>query len=79
VRDDTALQMVESFYALLLAGDTTVAEATRKARGAARKAGDPTWLAYSLYAHPNARVRFPGEPPSPQGGRLTGPPVPSLG
>jgi CHAT domain-containing protein len=60
VTDKAALQMARSFYERLLAGDT-VAEAARKARREARKLGDPSWLAYSLYAHPNATVRLPGE------------------
>ncbi len=59
VTDEAACQMAESFYELLLDGRTTVAEAARRARLEAYKAGDPTWLAYSLYAHPNARVRPP--------------------
>jgi hypothetical protein len=61
VVDETASQMARSFYELLLDGETTVAEAARGARREARKSGNPTWLAYSLYAHPNARARFPDE------------------
>ncbi|HEX4959638.1 MAG TPA: CHAT domain-containing protein [Thermoanaerobaculia bacterium] len=61
VTDETAAQMAHSFYKFLLDGETTVGEAVRRARREARKAGNPTWLAYSLYAHPNARVHFPGE------------------
>jgi hypothetical protein len=59
VADDTAAQMAARFYELLLDGETTVAEAARGARREARKAGNPTWLAYSLYAHPNARIQLP--------------------
>jgi hypothetical protein len=62
VADETASQMARSFYEHLLDGETTVAEAVRSARREARKAGNPTWLAYSLYAHPNATVRLPEEP-----------------
>lgn len=40
-----------------LDGDT-VAEAVREGRLASRCPGNPTWLAYSVYAHPNARVVF---------------------
>lgn len=55
VRDDSALTFAHTFYQHLLQGDT-IAEATYQARRAARQTGDPTWLAYSVYAHPNARV-----------------------
>ncbi len=56
VRDDSALVMARNLYDELLAGET-IAEACRRARRAARRPGDPTWLAYSLYAHPNARLK----------------------
>lgn len=56
VKDKSALAFANTFYATLLAGET-VARAAHQARQAARAAGDPTWLAYSVYAHPNARVR----------------------
>lgn len=55
VSDDQALVFAKAFYLEFLSGKT-VAEAVRAARRAARKAGDPTWLAYSVYAHPNARA-----------------------
>ena len=55
VTDANALTFAETFYGELLDG-ATVAEAVRLGRQAARAAGDPTWLAYSVYAHPNARV-----------------------
>ena len=55
VTDSQALAFAETFYTRLLAGDP-VAESVHAARLAARN-GDPTWLAYSVYAHPNARVR----------------------
>lgn len=57
VTDSLALTFASALYEGLLAGQT-VAEAVRQARLAARKDGDPTWLAYSLYAHPNARLAF---------------------
>ena len=53
--DGPAKTFALSLYDYLLSGDT-VAEAVRKARLTARQQGDPTWLAYSVYAHPNARV-----------------------
>ena len=55
VSDGPAKTFALSLYEHLLDGDT-VAEAVRKARLVARQQGDPTWLAYSVYAHPNARV-----------------------
>ena len=55
VTDSQALAFARAFYTRLLAGDP-VAESVHAARLAARN-GDPTWLAYSVYAHPHARVR----------------------
>ena len=56
VTDRQALDFATTFYGQLLAGQT-VAEAVRSARLAVRKPGNPAWLAYSVYAHPNARLR----------------------
>lgn len=58
VTDGRALDFAKSLYDGLTDGQT-VAEAVRNARTVAREAGDPTWLAYSVYAHPNARVHRP--------------------
>lgn len=55
VSDAQALAFAETFYGELLAGQTA-AEAVHAGRLAAQRPGDPTWLAYSLYAHPNARL-----------------------
>lgn len=55
VSDRGALAFAQAFYTALLDG-RTVAESTYTGRMAARQAGDPTWLAYSVYGHPNARV-----------------------
>ena len=62
VTDSPARYFTESFYAALLgdsrptaAGDT-IAVAARKARDAAKKSGDPTWLSYVVYGHPHARL-----------------------
>ena len=59
VKDDSALTFALVFYGALLENET-VARAARQARLAARAAGDPTWLAYSVYAHPNARLAWDG-------------------
>lgn len=64
VEDQTASRMARKFYEHILDGET-VAEAVRKARIEARQAGNPAWLAYSLYAHPNAKVRLP-DPAAPR-------------
>jgi CHAT domain-containing protein len=60
VTDGPAKEFARVFYEELLTGQPA-AEALRRARLAARREGDPTWLAYSLYAHPNATVRLPGD------------------
>ncbi len=55
VTDSQALVFAQAFYTHLLDG-APVAAAVHAARLAARN-GDPTWLAYSVYAHPSARVQ----------------------
>lgn len=55
VSDPTAYAFSLTFYTALLDG-ATLAAATREGRIAARRQGDPTWLAYSVYGHPNATV-----------------------
>lgn len=55
VGDKTALSFAESFYKDLMNG-ATVVQATREARKAAKDAREPTWLAYTVYGHPYARV-----------------------
>lgn len=58
VSDGGALTFAQTFYRRLFQGET-VADAMHAARLDARQTGDPTWLAYSVYAHPNARL-LPG-------------------
>jgi CHAT domain-containing protein len=56
VTDDVAQVFVQTFYNEL-ANNACVADAMREARMTARAMkGDPTWMAYVLFAHPNARV-----------------------
>jgi hypothetical protein len=55
VTDDSALTFAQVWYRAIFDGKA-VAAATREARLTAQDDGDPTWLAYSLYAHPNARL-----------------------
>ena len=57
VTDRQALAFAQSFYRHLL-GNAPVAHAVYEARRAAFAAGDPTWLAYSVYAHPQARASY---------------------
>lgn len=57
VTDGAALTFAKALYTHLQNGET-IAEATRQARKESRQKGDPTWLAYSLYAHPNAVVHL---------------------
>jgi CHAT domain-containing protein len=58
VTDTVARDFVQAFYDELAAG-ARVGDAMRAARTRARAAdGDPTWLAYVLYAQPNARVKL---------------------
>lgn len=53
--DESAYKFAVSFYRNLLEGKT-VAEAARLARRSIRRAGDPTWLSYTVYANPLARL-----------------------
>lgn len=59
VGDEPARDFVRAFYAGLRAGKT-IAKATIDARREARKSGDTSWLAYTVYAHPDARVEVVG-------------------
>lgn len=59
VQDDAAFAFAQGLYDALAAGEglgRAVQEARREARNAVP--GDPSWLAYTAYGHPHARVRF---------------------
>jgi len=53
--DESACKFAIAFYRHLLDGKT-VAEAARLARQSIKRAGDPTWLSYTVYANPLARL-----------------------
>jgi CHAT domain-containing protein len=55
VSDATTVTFTEELYKLL--GESTpVGEAVRRARIRCKKFGDPSWLAYQLYVHPNLHI-----------------------
>lgn len=58
VNDEPACYFARAFYRATQEPGMTLAAALRRAREETKTAypNDPTWLAYSLYAHPNARV-----------------------
>jgi hypothetical protein len=53
--DHTAFSFATQIYDLLRAG-RPVGEAVREARQKVKQAGDTTWLSYTVFAHPMARV-----------------------
>ncbi len=55
VGDEPAFDFGKELYDQLIRG-ASISEAAIAAREAARRAGDATWLAYVLYAHPHARL-----------------------
>lgn len=59
VRDSLALEFAKIFYGELAKGKT-LGEAARTARLHVKeqKSGAPAWLAYTVYGHPNARIRL---------------------
>lgn len=58
VQDEPAYTFAQAFYQALQEPGMTLAAAMRRARRetSATHPGNPTYLAYSLYAHPNGRV-----------------------
>jgi hypothetical protein len=60
IDDEAAAAFAQAFYERLpREGDPqqmTIAELVGSIRKAVRRPGDPTWLAYSLFADPNARI-----------------------
>ena len=67
VGDKPAREFVAAFYQALDSGHT-IARATLAGRHAAREAGDISWLSYTVYAHPDARLanRPPRKPTPPR-------------
>lgn len=55
VQDEPAYKFAECFYENLFQG-VPLGEAVRKARVQAKQNGDPSWLAYTVYGHPMARI-----------------------
>jgi hypothetical protein len=56
VFDEPAKKFTEALYPLLLGG-TPIGEAAKSARAAIKPLGDPTWLAYTVFADPLASVQ----------------------
>jgi hypothetical protein len=50
-----AAEFSRAFYGALKSG-ATLAEAARTARAAIKSSGDQTWLAYTVYGEPTARL-----------------------
>lgn len=57
VYDESAFAFAQELYTRLLVGEP-MGKAVRGARLAARDGGDPSWLAYTVFAHPEAKVRI---------------------
>lgn len=75
VGDKPAREFVAAFYQALDSGHT-IARATLAGRRAAREAGDISWLSYTVYAHPDARLANRPQPlpetvPSSKGSAMT--------
>jgi hypothetical protein len=57
VSDEAAAKFSTELYDQLSKG-VALGEAVRNARNSCKKYGDPSWLAYQLYGHPNLQVKF---------------------
>ena len=55
IYDQPAVEFAKAFYSRLLAG-TPIGLAAKEARLAIKPLGDPTWLAYTVWASPAATV-----------------------
>jgi CHAT domain-containing protein len=55
IYDEPALEFAKSFYERLIAGDT-IGQAAKVSRAKINSGGDPTWLAYTVYADPLAKI-----------------------
>jgi hypothetical protein len=55
VFDQPACDFAQAFYARLLA-EVPIGEAVRQARASIKPSGDPTWLAYTVFADPLAAI-----------------------
>jgi CHAT domain-containing protein len=58
IGDGTASLFTQTFYTELVGG-STVGEAAKAARLAIKSANDPTWIAYTVFAHASARITSP--------------------
>jgi hypothetical protein len=56
VLDDSAYEFAMTFYKLLFEDNLTIGQAGLEARRKIKEKGDPTWLAYTIYADPYATV-----------------------
>jgi CHAT domain-containing protein len=55
IYDEPAVDFAKAFYTNLLGG-MEIGKAAREARLSIKSMGDPTWLAYTVFAAPKARV-----------------------
>ena len=58
VSDETAFKFVKALYNQLSNGVTPLGEAVRRARKDCKQPGDPSWLAYQMYGHPNSIIKL---------------------